>query len=80
MDAAMQEEGLASAGPYAPLAQSLGPNPSDVIDQLVSVTGSRTELLMQGVVKAAPNRMWDPATSRYHWTSLQSSASLLISG
>ena len=61
MNAAMQEHGLAGAGPYVP-----PPNPSTQgIGQPAKVIDPYTGQIIDGAIKVAPNRIWDPKTGQY---------------
>lgn len=65
MNAAMQESGYQSSGPYqAPRA----PSPTDGIGRPARVIDDRTGQPINGAIKVAPNRIWDPATGKYYDT------------
>lgn len=65
MNAAMQEHGYQSSGPYqAPRA----PSPTDGIGRPARVVDDRTGRPINGAIKVAPNRVWDPSTGKYYDT------------
>lgn len=65
MNAAMQEAGIQPASPYqAPRVAS----PSDGIGLPVNAINERTGVPVNGAIKVAPNRIWDPTTGQYYDT------------
>lgn len=64
MNAALQEAGYQGAGDYQPPRpvndQGIG-RPANVID-------SQTSMPINGAIKVAPNRIWDPSTGQYRNT------------
>ncbi len=64
MNAALQEAGFQGVGDYRP------PNPASTlgIGQPANVLDSQTSMPINGAIRVAPNRIWDPSTGQYRDT------------
>ncbi len=66
MSAAMQEAGMQPLAPYQPAyPTSRTSNPSDGVGLPANVIDQRTGMPINGAIKVAPNRIWDPSTGQY---------------
>ncbi len=64
MNAALQEAGYQGAGDHQP------PKPAhnSSIGQPANVIDSQTSMPINGAIRVAPNRIWDPTTGQYRDT------------
>jgi hypothetical protein len=51
---------------HAPVAT---PDPNRGIGQPVRIIDPSTSMPIEGAIKVAPNRIWDPKTGEYYWTT-----------
>jgi len=64
MNAALQEAGYQGVGDYRPPNPAYNPG----IGQPANVIDSQTSMPINGAIRVAPNRIWDPSTGQYRDT------------
>jgi hypothetical protein len=57
------------SGQQLPRARATARDPNEGIGHPVRVIDPNTSVPIEGAIKVAPNRIWDPKTGEYHWTT-----------